>query len=414
MKYAASALTLAFTAIVIAGCPPPVIGPGPVPPEEVGACPAYPADWVQTKSEYGFDGDLPEIVKADFDVTASAEWNYMRLRPEIKVLDAAKWLAAFYCQQHFRGALDDEFYQAYSGRFMDMIEDNIGADGETLEEIPEPNIDVKEEQGDDDDQNNQGSLVPYKLQFDGSGSSGGGGLVRYAWTIDGDSASVRPTFEKTFCEPGQYKVTLEVEGSNGQIARTSTNVAAKGWQWNDMRVVLMDNYDKRNRYEGIGEGETNSYEILRVMHLRGMGLGSGPCTQVYAVKQSDADEYQQLRNMSEIDPDLIILHRSAFPKGSDGAQEISLGRFLRSLADTDIHVVVYSRGMRNEQEASEFKATYDDVLAGRLHVIPIRDRDEHFEDPETMRLTAQIIRGTLEKAAEERNETAKAACLGAS
>jgi PKD repeat protein len=375
--------------------------------EPVGDCPRYMGNWAETRRDYGVSANLPSIVKDSLNIGASVESNYMRLRPEIKVLDAAQYLAAFYCQQHHNGDLSDPFYEAYVGRLMDFIEQHIGDDN-LLEELAEPNIDVKDEPT--DDQDSQGNLVPYRLLLDGSGSSGAGGIVRYAWTIDGTSVSDDLAFDHVFCEPGQYQVTLTVEGSNGQTGRTSTNVTAEEWRWSDMRVVLMDNYDEANRYEGIGEGETNSYEILRVMDLEGMGLGSGPCTQVYAVKQRQEDQYQQLRNIRELDPDVIILHRSAFPEGSDQAQETALRDFLRSMAHTDTHFVVYSRGMRDEQDAKAFKQEYSDVLAGRLHVIPIRNRNLHFKDDQTKRLAAQIIKTVLQEAAKSKTDRAKSAC----
>jgi len=96
------------------------------------------------------------------------------------------------------------------------------------------------------------------------GGSSQGDIVEYRWDLDGDGEFDRtttdPVLTHTFDEAGEYTVTLEVEGEDGQTEQTSTEVLVSEEDNSDIELEL----EITSTPERPDVGEEVTFEFTRV------------------------------------------------------------------------------------------------------------------------------------------------------
>jgi PKD repeat protein len=74
------------------------------------------------------------------------------------------------------------------------------------------------------------AVVGQAIQFDGTASSGLGGLA-YAWTFGDGTSATGATPVKAYAAPGVYRVTLTVQDGAGATAVAATTATISGGHW---------------------------------------------------------------------------------------------------------------------------------------------------------------------------------------
>ncbi|HSU13566.1 hypothetical protein [Longimicrobium sp.] len=110
----------------------------------------------------------------------------------------------------------------------------------------------------------------------------------------------------------------------------------------DLSVLLMAN--PRNTYQGLRDPAfTNSDEIRAIL-----GQDPGfPRAQAYSVPQSWAQLPAQISEVLQADPDLVIIHRSAFAHSTEAQGDTALKAFVNALAPRRTRLLIYSRSFRD-------------------------------------------------------------------
>ncbi len=73
--------------------------------------------------------------------------------------------------------------------------------------------------------------VPLTIQFDGSGSTGPGGITGYRWSFGTGAEANTATGTYTYTHTGTYTLTLTVRTQNGSTATSSVQIVVKPAMW---------------------------------------------------------------------------------------------------------------------------------------------------------------------------------------
>lgn len=228
--------------------------------------------------------------------------------------------------------------------------------------------------------------------------------LEYLWLLGRDSLPGRE-IDHTFSSPGTFRVELEVKDSHGSTDREEAVIRVDSITEADLSVLLMAN--PRNTYPGLSDpAYTNSDEIRQIMNqFRGF-----PRPQSYNVPQNWAQQPAQIAEVLEINPDLIVIHRSAFPHGTVAEGDSALKAFVNAMANRRTRLLIYSKSFDDADPGLEtYKNWLTDVQADgqdlreRIHFHAFVNTEAPLAGFTDRQRLANRIRSLLREIAREKN-----------